>query len=340
MLPLSVGLSAAATAAVGFSTSRLELTAAWFAAGICIAGIFPCCVQSIVRWFPAEQRAFPSGALGSAMSLGGAVSTALTGWLLEYGSALGVTSWRYIFGWYGLPGLVWAATFPWWFQERQTSAEISPEATPAEVAESAIHSDAWWTDPRTVAVCAQQFLRAAGYIFYATWFPTYLRETRGVSLAAAGLLTSAPLLAVVLGGAVGGWCIDQIERVTRSRRISRQAVGIVSHALCGGCVLAAYAVESAVLAVALIAAGSLVFALGSASAYAITMDLGGKHVATLFATMNMCGNIGAAICPVVIAALVPRIGWHGVLPVFGGIYWAVACCWLSLDPAPRRRNRG
>ena len=89
------------------------------------------------------------------------------------------------------------------------------------------------------------------------------------------------------------------------------------------------------IAVGLIAAGSLAFALGSASSYAITMDLGGAHVATLFATMNMSGNIGAAICPVVIAALVPYIGWSGVLPVFGAIYLGVALCWVFLDPSSR-----
>jgi sugar phosphate permease len=333
MLPASVGLSAAATAAVGLSATRLDLTAAWFLAGICIAGIFPCCVQSVVRWFPANQRAFPSGALGSAMSLGGAISTALTGWLLQHGDDVGIPSWRTVFLIYGIPGVAWALVFPLWFRERPAEANVIVAATNRTSSNST--APPWWTDPRTLLICSQQFLRAAGYIFYATWFPTYLRETRGVSLAAAGVLTSAPLAAIVIGGAVGGWCIDGIERATGSRRWSRQAVGVISHALCGACVFAAWPLEDARHAVALIAAGSFVFALGSASSYAITMDLGGSHVATLFATMNMCGNVGAAICPVVIALLVPHIGWSGVLPVFGGIYMGVALCWLLLDPTPR-----
>lgn len=333
MLPASVGLSAVATAAVGLSATHYDLTAAWFLAGICIAGIFPCCVQSVVRWFPADQRAFPSGALGSAMSLGGAISTALTGWLLQHGDDVGIYSWRSIFLLYGLPGIVWALTFPLWFRERPAELATTHESPVAPSLERAVPE--WWSDPRTVLICAQQFLRAAGYIFYATWFPTYLRETRGVSLTEAGVLTSAPLIAIVIGGTIGGWCIDGIERTTGSRRLSRQAVGAISHALCGACVFSAYSLEDARWAVALIAAGSLAFALGSASSYAITMDLGGTHVATLFATMNMSGNIGAAICPVVIAALVPHIGWSGVLPVFGAIYLGVALCWLFLDPTPR-----
>ena len=331
MLPATVGMSALATAAVGLSATRFDLTAAWFLAGICIAGIFPCCVQSIVRWFPADQRAFPSGTLGSAMSLGGAASTALTGWLLEHGGEYGIDSWRAIFMLYGIPGVVWAFTFPLWFRERSTATEEDASTRAAEMSPANVD---WWADPRTIFICAQQFLRAAGYIFYATWFPTYLQETRGVSTAAAGLLTSAPLLAIVIGGAVGGWCIDVIERATGSRQLSRQAVGIASHALCGACVFAAYFIDDAVFAVGVIAFGSLCFALGSASSYAITMDLGGRHTATLFATMNTSGNIGAAICPTVVAALVPVLGWHGVLPVFGAIYLGVAVCWMFLDPTP------
>jgi nitrate/nitrite transporter NarK len=100
-------------------------------------------------------------------------------------------------------------------------------------------------------------------------------------------------------------------------------------------VFAAYPIEDATLAVMVIAAGSLCFALGSASSYAITMDLGGRQTATLFSTMNMCGNFGAAICPTVVAALVPYLGWSGVLPVFGAIYMGVAVCWMFLDSTPR-----
>ena len=45
-------------------------------------------------------------------------------------------------------------------------------------------------------ICGQQFFRAAGYVFYSTWFPTFLIATRGVSTAGAGALASLPLLAV------------------------------------------------------------------------------------------------------------------------------------------------
>ncbi len=49
--------------------------------------------------------------------------------------------------------------------------------------------------------------------------------------------------------------------------------------------------------------------------------------------MNMMGNIGAAICPVVVARFVTFTGnWDLVLFLFAGIYVAAAICWGTLDP--------
>lgn len=335
MLPACVALSSSCALALAFSTSAVVMALVWLLAGITIAGIFPCCVQSIVRWFPAQERAFPSGALGSSMSVGGAVSTALTGWLVKVLAESTWPGWRVAFVLYALPGLLWAAVFPWWFRE-QPQDVAQPSATSSPPTEASVTGGPeWWTDPRTILICLQQFLRAAGYVFYATWFPSYLEATRGVSTAQAGLLTSLPLLGVVAGGAVGGWAIDRIDRWSGSRRVSRQLVGALSHTICGLLIFAAAPIQDATLAVSIISLGSLAFALGSATSYAISMDLGGRHTATLFATMNMCGNIGAALCPLAVGFLVPHIGWHAILWCFGGIYLGVACCWAFLDPTPR-----
>ena len=86
-------------------------------------------------------------------------------------------------------------------------------------------------------------------------------------------------------------------------------------------------------AVMIITAGSFFAALGGVSAYAITIDMGGEHVGTVFSLMNMCGNIGASVCPVCIAWIVERTGhWDPVLFIFAAIYVAAAVSWLLLNP--------
>jgi len=180
---------------------------------------------------------------------------------------------------------------------------------------------------------SQQFFRAAGYIFFATWFPTFLKETRGVSTAMSGALTALPLLAVVVGGMCGGVWIDFLYNRTGSLRISRQLTPIFSLASCAVCIFLAYFISDAKSAVLLISLGIFVAQLGGPSAYVVMIDKAGPNTAPLFGAMNMAGNLGAAICPSVVGWLVALSNnWNLVLFLFAGIYLAASLCWLFLDP--------
>jgi nitrate/nitrite transporter NarK len=184
----------------------------------------------------------------------------------------------------------------------------------------------WW-------ICAQQFFRAAGYMFFASWFATYLQETRDVPIRESGLLTTMPLLAVVVGSLVGGVISDWILARTGNRRLARQGVATTALVACALLIFAAYFVKDALLAVSVISAGSFCFAVSSPTAYAITIDMGGKHVATVFSTMNMSGNIGGMIFPYVVPWFREATGsWESVLLLFGGMFVAAAVCWLFLNP--------
>ena len=49
--------------------------------------------------------------------------------------------------------------------------------------------------------------------------------------------------------------------------------------------------------------------------------------------MNMCGNFGAALFPLIAGELVARTGnWNLVLIVFAGIMFVDALCWALLNP--------
>jgi ACS family glucarate transporter-like MFS transporter/ACS family D-galactonate transporter-like MFS transporter len=84
----------------------------------------------------------------------------------------------------------------------------------------------------------------------------------------------------------------------------------------------------------LISAGSFCAAFAGPCAYTATIDLGGSNIPMVFSVMNMSGNIGAAICPMVVP-LVVRFGdenWNLVLLFFAAIYLAAAIAWAFLDP--------
>jgi nitrate/nitrite transporter NarK len=91
--------------------------------------------------------------------------------------------------------------------------------------------------------------------------------------------------------------------------------------------------KDALAAVLVISAGSFFSALAAPCAYTLTIDMGGPHVATVNATMNMMGNLGAWAFPIAVPWLLARFGsWDAVLVAFGALYVVGAGFWLLLKP--------
>lgn len=330
-----------ATGLMALMTGYASLVTLRLTCGAAQAGLFPCSTRTMVDWIPAARRGFASGALGSSMSLGAALALPLTGALLDHG-----LGWRTVLGLYVAPGLAWAIGFYVWFRDRP---EEHPSVNGAELAlirdhtapAKAVSSDA--ARPATPwrliisstplwFLSAQQFFRAAGYMFYASWFPTFLKETYSVSTEQSGWLTSLPLLAVVIGSPIGGMLADRVLARTGSRRLSRQGVGAASMLLSALMIWPACSIADPLPAVLVFSLGSFFASWGGAVAYAASMDLGGRHVATAFAIMNMSGNFGAAAFPGIAAELQTRTNsWNAVLTMFLLIYVAAAICWLFAD---------
>ena len=170
-------------------------------------------------------------------------------------------------------------------------------------------------------------------MFFTSWFATYLQETRGVSIAKSGFLNMLPLLAVVFAGFLGGVLSDTLLKRTGSRNVARRWMSALSLCACAGLIFWARILDDPLAAVLVISAGSFFAALASPCAYAMTIDLGGAHVATVNATMNMMGNFGAWVFPIAVPWLLARFGsWDAVLVVFGAVYVGAAVCWLLLNP--------
>jgi MFS transporter, ACS family, D-galactonate transporter len=350
-LPLFALVWSAATALTAFVSTLATMIIARTVQGIAQAGLFPTATGTIARWFPKTGRAFATGALGSFMSVGGALCAWLTGILLELFDPHVAPgwNWRLTFLLFALPGLLWAFFFWRWFRDDPAAhpgvneAELElirgvpePVGLAQRVANPLPTATPWVsliTSPALWCICGQQVFRAAGYMFFTSWFATYLQETRGVSIAKSGFLNMLPLLAVVAGGFVGGALSDRLLKWSGSRNVARRWLSIASLLTCAGFIFWALIIEDAVAAVLVITAGSFVAALAAPSAYAVTIDMGGQHVPTVNATMNMMGNLGAWSFPIAVPLLLARFGsWDAVVVVFGALYVVAACFWLMLKP--------
>jgi MFS family permease len=330
-----------ATAITGLARSYWEVVAAWTLMGGLQAGVFPCAVRSIGQVFDDKERARASGWLGAGMMAGGAIAPALTAWLLErfgaWEAADGIQRWRLCLVLYCLPGIAWAAAY--WFGTRSLGLDAPRPAGAAAPPDRAGAAGAgWraWLDPSLMLLCGQQFLRAAAMIFFVTWFPTYLRETRGVSLLQSGLLTTYVGVAAMVGGIGGGYASDWLLARTGSKRIARQCLAAVAMATCAVLIAVSFFVVDVNTAIALISIGAFVACFGGVAGYTVAIDYGGDRVATVFGAMNMTGAFGAMLFPVTVGWLVSATGtWNAALFTFAALMAVDAVLWMLLNPRGR-----
>ena len=336
MFLFAVSWSAAAVL-IGAAPGIGLLLAGQLVMGAAQAGIFPASCHSISHWIPMRRRTLACGILAMGMQVGAITAGLFTGPFIE---SIG---WRSVFVVYALPGFVWAAIF--WFAFRDDPAD-DPSVNDTELAlirhgrsqpaeDLSAAPTPWAKIVRNSAIwflCGQQVCRAAGYMFFASWFPTFLQETRGVSVQESGFLQSFVFCGTMAGCLLGGLLTDWIWKRTGSLRWSRSGVGATFLFCCAVLILGAWFVQQTLIAVTLLALGALFAALAGPCAFSATIDIGGDHVPQVFGLMNMMGNFAAAACPVLVAEL---FAWTSnralVLLVFSAIYLLGAVSWALVD---------
>ena len=310
--------------------------------GVLQAGVFPCAVRPIGQVVADQERARASGWLGAGMLAGGAIAPVLTATLLEWlgpwATAEGIQRWRICLLLYALPGILWAAAY--WFGTRSAGLDRrradEGEKTPGQPGPAGGPFASLWRacgDPSLLLLCGQQFLRAAASIFFVTWFPTFLRETRGVSLLQSGVLTSFAGAGAMLGAVCGGYCSDWLLARTGNKRLARQGLAVVGMSACAVLILLSLLVRDVNAAIGLISLGAFVAAFGGVAGYTVAIDYGGNRVGTVFGAMNTSGNLGAMLFPVTVGWLVTATGtWNAALFLFAALMAVDAVLWAVLDP--------
>jgi MFS family permease len=68
--------------------------------------------------------------------------------------------------------------------------------------------------------------------------------------------------------------------------------------------------------------------------WAACMDVGGTHAGSLSGAMNMAGNVGGALSPLVIGYILywTHNNWNLTFYVSAAIYLMGIVCWRFLDP--------
>jgi sugar phosphate permease len=172
-----------------------------------------------------------------------------------------------------------------------------------------------------------------GTNFYLTWYPTYLREHRHLTVQALGVLGSLPLVAGMLGDVVGGSLSDLLLKRTGNARLARRAVAAPGFLLAGVFVIPAAMTESAGLSILYLALSFFFLEFVIGPAWAVPMDVGGQFSGTVTGIMNMAGALAASLTPLVYGTLFDRGFWVAPFFVSAGVLFAGALIWTFLiDP--------
>jgi sugar phosphate permease len=331
------------TAATALAGSAISFIIVRFLFGIGEAGAFPVATRAMQLWYPREERGFVQGITHSASRAGAAIAPPI---VVAIMSTLG---WQWVFYICGAMGLLWAA---WWYAAYRDLPEEHHMVNRTELqhirgldqagdlnrpATEAKESVPWATllrSPNMWAIMCAYFTYVYCLWIFLSWLPSYLVEFRHFTLIKVGIFASLPLWAGVIGDTVGGLATDWLLKRTGSAKLARRTVAIVGMLGCCAFIVPAALTENAYTAVYCLTAALFFLECTIGPSWAVPMDVGGKHSGTVSGMMNMAGNIGGALSPLVFGFLVQYGNWQAPfivaasLLVLGSAVWAF---WLDPD---------
>jgi MFS transporter, ACS family, D-galactonate transporter len=308
--------------------------------GLFQAPSYPCHNRMVTSWFPVNERAFAIGFYTSGQFLGLAIATPLLMILQEH------VGWRWMLMSVGGIGLIWAAVWYALYRDpldhkRVTDSELDHIAQGGGLVggdrPSATQTNFRWNDLK-LSFCYRklwgvylgQFCMGGIFLFFLTWFPTYLVKYRGFDYKKSALLAAIPFLAAFVGVLLSGACSDFLKRRGFSSSVARKLPVIVGLLLSASIVGANYTEDTFWMMFFLSLA---FFGNGLASiAWVFVSEIAPKNLLGLVGgVFNFVGNLAAVIVPVVIGFLIsgeegdfrPALVFVAVLALIGVFNYTV-----------------
>lgn len=343
VLTVIVGYWSAMTAATGLASGATSFMVLRFLFGMGEAGAFPGATRAMQLWYPRHERGFVQGVTHSASRLGAAIAPPIVVLIM---TTLG---WRSVFYICGVVGILWSTL--WYFAYRNlpeehalvNEAELKyirgvDEQGNAKLVNVARNPKVPWgmmlRSPNMWAIMLAYFTYVYCLWIFLSWLPSYLFEFRHFTLLKVGFLASLPLIAGVVGDTVGGLATDWLFAKTGNVKFSRRVVAITGMLGCAAFIVPAALTEHAYTAVYCLTASMLFLECTIGPSWAVPMDIGGEVSGTVSGMMNMAGNIGGALSPIVFGVLVQFGSWQAPFIVAASLLVVGAAIWgFWIDPS-------
>lgn len=301
-MALFLGWWSVANLLTGFAHSLRELGAFRFLLGLGEAGNYTAGPKAVGEWFEPRDRGLAFGIYTAGAMVGATIAPPMIAWL---GGNYG---WHAAFFATGAVGLVWL--LPWLLVYRRgplAGREPAAHVSEVQLWRSVLTNRSAWL------LMFARMLSDPVWYFYLFWFPKYLMDARGQTLAQVGKIAWIVYLAADLGSVLGGWCSGPLIRrgikpITARLRVMTIAALIAP----AGCLIGAGMPVPIVLAVAAV----ITFAhlTWQVTMGALIVDLYPKNMmATAFGFIAAGSAFGGMLSTGAIGWLVTHISYR---PVF------------------------
>lgn len=320
-----------------------------FLVGVGEAAAFPNSNKIVAFWMGSARRGVGNSIFISGVGVGGTCTPLLIAWIMQR------WGWRMSFYLCGALGLLIAAC---WHRLATSHPEQHPRVNAEELSiirASQMPSERL-TEPRPEdgksvpwgklltsrsawGLMFSYFCEAYPNYIYYTWFFLYLVRVRGMTVKQGGAWGTAPFIAILLLAPLGGWFSDFAAARFGKRRGRQIAVWL---GMTTSAVLLWTGAHTTANSLAVVflsgAVGFNIFA--TSSWWATCIDLSPNYSGSLSALMNMWGNLGGWVSPILTAYIANRFGWVRALDFAGFLTLASAILWflVNADKPLKREN--
>lgn len=326
------------TMAHGLATGWLSFAGLRGALGLVEGPAQPAGMKLVATWFPARERGLAGGIYNIGASFGALLAPPLVAW------AVYNHDWRAAFLVTGGLGLIWLIPWLFWYappaqhraigdQERSLILDGQEPALKARHGRPLLRQllgrgELW-------AIAAARFLADPVWGMLSMWMPLYLTTVRHFDLTQIAMFAWLPFLAADLGCLFGPAIAAWLHRRGLHLIDARRGAFTVGAVMMTGMMFVS-AVESPVLAVALLCLGGFAHQTLSVTVITMSSDLFPQsEVGTATGVAGLAANLGVLIFTLVLGSMVDQVGYQPffILLGVGDLVGAVLLWTLIRKPA-------
>jgi ACS family glucarate transporter-like MFS transporter len=333
------------TALTGAARNALQMLVLRFMFGVGEAGAFPGATQAFFRWLPVKERGLAHGINFSGSRLGAAFSLFLMPWLIS------IIGWRWTFVVNGIIGIIWATVWLLWFRDNPKDNKKINQAE-LDYIEAGRISDFTTTIKASFAeiftsmnmslAMLQYFASNVTFFISLTWLPKYIKN-QWPDDPHAIYYSAVPLFFAAFANWIAGSMVTGLFK--KGYHVgSRRATAIVGFSL--GIIGLILAIQTRNLDFLTTDKAQLywfVFCFGLATfgvdmtlspSWAFCNDIGGVNSGAVSGSMNMVGNIGAALSAITFPLLLnEKTGSaNSFFVLAAGLNFVAIVCWCIMNP--------